>query len=677
MKLAGAATAAVVGLGVSIFGYAATKRPLESSDLIRLRSVGEVALSPDGNRVAYTIVYHDGPGRPYSRLWIRDLGSGTATGLGSEKEPSGGPQWSPDGRWLAYEGRAGGRSGLVVARSDGTGIQFVAPIQSTNSRMSETGKRVAWSPDNKRIAFLSAVPGPETADASGDPMVITRYLYRPDAGEGLNPFSDNRRLHIFVVDLAGGQVRQLTDGPFHDHSIDWSPRGDEILFVSNREPDPDRFFNNDIFALNATNGALRRLTATEGSEYRPRWSPDGRTIVFQATRRGITYLDAVMEDMHAWTMDASGNNVHEVGAAIDNRQGEPVWNPEGTFIYFTVQDRGSVHLYRLPVSGGPPELVVGDVGTVESWSVGKGAMLAYSFAGAADLAELYVKSAQQQARVLTSLNADVLGEKLLGEVESFTFTSHDHAYQIEAFLTKPVVREENAVYPLIVSIHGGPHGQQGPSFQFHNQVYAGRGWATLMVNYRGSTGYGQKFADAIFGEQHGNEAQDVLYGTSAALRRNLWLDRERLGVEGVSYGGEICALIVTQTGEFRAAISTAGITNPITYNYRTNNNQYVHMAYGLEPHQQNLMDRLWESAPIRFVAGARTPMLLMHGENDPDVPIAETEQFYIALKDVGVETVMVRYPREGHGIREVGHAVDSIDRSIRWFEAHFPAKRSQ
>lgn len=675
MKCAGAVTAALMGLGASICGNAAAKRPLESSDLVRLRSVGEVALSPDGNRVAYTVVYHDAPGRPYSRLHIRDLRSDATTALGSGMEPSGDPAWSPDGQWLAYEGRTAGRSGLLVARPDGTEVQFVAPIGSTNSRMSETGKRLAWSPDSKRIAFLSAVPGPETADASGDPMVITRYLYRPDAGEGINPFSDNRRLHIFVADLGGGQVRQLTDGPFHDHSIDWSPTGEEILFVSNREPDPDRFFNNDIFTVNAASGGLRRLTATESSEYRPRWSPDGRTIVFQATRRGITYLDAVMEDMHVWTMDSSGNQVRELTATIDNRQGEPVWSPEGTFIHFTVQERGSVHLYRLPAIGGPPELVIGGIGAVESWSIGKGGKLAYSFAGASDFAELYVKSPQQQAVMLTSLNAEVLRDKALGEVESFTFTSHDHAYEIEAFLTKPAVRQENAHCPLIVSIHGGPHGQQGPAFQFHNQVYASRGWATLMVNYRGSTGYGQKFADGIFGEQHGNEAQDVLYGTSAALRRYLWLDRERLGVEGVSYGGEICALIITQTGEFRAAISTAGITNPITYNYRTNNNQYVHMAYGLQPHQQDLMDSLWKSAPIRFIAGARTPMLLMHGENDSDVPIAETEQFYIALKDVGVETVMVRYPREGHGIREVRHAVDSIDRSIRWFESHFPADK--
>jgi len=619
----------------------------------------------------------DRPGRPYGQLWMMDLGTQKSARVGGEKDAAGGPLWSPDGKSLAFEGSIADKSGLFVARADGSDITYLASTNGTNSPLPGTGKEFTWSPDGNQLAFISSTPGKEAAEASGDPMVITRYLYRPDAGEGLNPFSDNRRLHIFAADIVGGTVRQLTSGPYHEHSIDWSPRGDEILFVSNREPDPDRFFNNDIFALNTAGGAIRRLTATEGSEYRPRWSPDARRIMFQATHRGVTYLDTVMEDLHIWTMDASGSNVHELGANIDNRQGDPGWSPEGKFIYYTVPERGSVRLYRLPADGGAPELVAGSTGAalapgaVESWSVAKSGAVAYSFAGTSDLAELYFKSPGQPVKALTDLNREVLTDKLLGDVESFRFVSHDHAYEVEAFLTKPAVLEPGATYPLIVSIHGGPHGQQGSAFQFHNQVYAGRGWASLMVNYRGSTGYGQKFADAIFGDQHGAEAQDVLYGTSSALRRYIWLDRSRLGLEGVSYGGFVCALLLGQTGMFRAAISTAGIINPITYNYRTNNNQYVHMAYGLEPHQQNLMDRLWQSAPLRFVAAVRTPTLLMHGENDSDVPIAESEQFYIALKDVGVETVMVRYPREGHGIREVRHMADSIDRSIRWFEDHF------
>ena len=193
-------------------------------------------------------------------------------------------------------------------------------------------------------------------------------------------------------------------------------------------------------------------------------------------------------------------------------------------------------------------------------------------------------------------------------------------------------------------IHGGPHGQQGPAFNFKNQVYAGRGWATLMVNYRGSTGYGQAFADAVFGDQNGNEGQDVLYGVSAAMRRNLWIDRDRIGVEGVSYGGQLSAWLITQTRLFKSAIPTAAIINLVSYNYTTYYNQYEQMTFGIFPHQGTLMDTLWERSALRYVGKVATPTLLVHGENDNDVPISEAEQFFIALKDVGVETVFVRYP---------------------------------
>jgi dipeptidyl aminopeptidase/acylaminoacyl peptidase len=227
-------------------------------------------------------------------------------------------------------------------------------------------------------------------------------------------------------------------------------------------------------------------------------------------------------------------------------------------------------------------------------------------------------------------------------------------------------------HPLIVVIHGGPHGQQGPAFNFKNQVYAAKGWATLMVNYRGSTGYGQAFADGVFGDQNGNEGQDVLYGLSAAMRRNLWIDRDRLAVEGVSYGGQLSSWLITQSRIFKSSIPTAAIINLVSYNYTTYYNQYEQMTFGVFPHQGNLMDVLWERSSLKHVAKVATPTMLVHGENDNDVPLSEAEQFYIALKDVGVETVFVRYPREGHGIRESRHVIDWIQRSMRWHEQHFP-----
>jgi dipeptidyl aminopeptidase/acylaminoacyl peptidase len=654
----------------AILAACASAAGFQSSDVLKLRSAGSAEFSPDGTRIAYTVTRNDGPRRPYDQLWIMTIADGKSISLSSGDEPSSSPEWSPDGKWIAYSGRLGNRSGLVLARADGTDKRFLAEMDGTNSPLPTTGKEIAWSPDSKQVAYVSAQPGPETLAASGDPVVITRYLYKPTASEGNSHFNDNKRLHIFAIDLASGKSRQLSTGTHYEHSIDWSPDGREIAFISNREPNEDQFFNYDLLTLDAVTGEMRRLTTTESAEYRPRWSPDGKTIAYEATKRGLTDLETTMEDTHVWLMDADGKNRRELGAAIDNRQGEPVWSSDGRSVLFSVQEHGSVHLYRVPMDGGKPVAVVAEPGNVTSWS-SHSDQIAYTLATPGDTAQLYLKNGAGPAKKLTDLNRDVLNGKTVARVEPFTFISNDNKWNVEAFLTYPADFRADNKYPLIVVIHGGPHGQQGPAFNTKNQVYASRGWATLMVNYRGSTGYGQPFTDAIFADQNGNEAQDVLYGVSAALRRNLWIDRDRIGVEGTSYGGQLSAWLITQTNMFKAAIPTAAITNIISYNYMTYYNQYEQMEWGAFPHQGNLMDVLWERSALKHVANAHTPTMLMHGENDPDVPIAEAEQFYIALRDVGVDAVMVRYPREGHGIRESKHIVDWTDRSIQWYEKYF------
>ena len=668
-------TAGSLFLAIAVIWIApvrSTAQVLESHDLPHFRSVGDVELSPDGRYIAYTVVMRDWPGRPYSQVWVMDVTSGQPRRMGGDQKRAGSPRWSPDGKWLAYLGGEGDQSGLHVVRPDGSGDMFLALLPGSNSPLPGQGESICWSPDGKQIAFVSATAGPETAEVNGDPMVITRYLYKPTASEGLKRFNDNRRLHISVVTLDTHHTRTLTSGNFDEHSIDWSPDGTEILFVSNHDPNSDEFFNYDIFALKVADGSIRRLTATECNEYAPRWSPDGKHIAFSATRRGLTDRETNMEDTHVWVMDSDGSNRREIGSVIDNRQGHPQWSPDGSALYFTVQDRGSVHLLRLPVSGGAPQSFVADLGVIERWSV-RAAGVAYAFESPADMAELYFKPGTGPAKQLTDLNAEILRGKHLGEVEPFRFESNDHKFEIEAFLTKPVNLAPDSTHPLIVSLHGGPHGQSGPAFNFKNQVYAGHGWAVLQVNYRGSTGYGQKFADAVFRDQDGDEAQDVLYAVSAAVRRNLWIDRERMGIEGGSYGGQLTEWLVTQTNEFKAAIPLAGISNLISYNYTTYYNQYEEMEFGEFLHQDDLMELAWRRSPLRHVAAVHTPTLILHGENDNDVPISEAEQLFIALKDVGVDTVFVRYRREGHGLAEIPHIVDSIDRSIAWYEKHFPA----
>jgi dipeptidyl aminopeptidase/acylaminoacyl peptidase len=644
---------------------------LAPTDLLRLQSVDGVVLSPDGLRVAYTVSKQDGPHRPYSQLFIRTLASGATVALSSGMDRSGNPVWSPDSTRIAYNGKLGDKSGLIVANADGSGKRFLSKLEGTNAPLPSTGKAFDWSPDSKQIVFVDALPGPETKHVEGDPIVITRYLYKPDDSEGNSRLNDNKRLHLFVVVVGTGDITQLTAGDHYEHSVSWSSQGGEILFVSNREPNQDQFFNYDLFVLRVSDKSIRRLTATENIEYRPVWSPDGRTIAYQGCKRGLTDLETTMEDTHVWTIGADGTGRKEL-ANIDNRQGPPVWSTDGAYLYFTVQERGSVHLYRQPAAGGKPEIVVDGPGTVQSFSVANRGVVAYALSTPQDTAQLFLRTANGPARKLTNLNADLLRGIEIAPVEAFTFISNDNKWEVEAFLTRPLGMTADSKHPLVVVIHGGPHGQQGPAFNFKNQMYAAKGWATLMVNYRGSTGYGQAFADGVFGDQNGNEAQDVLYGLSAAMRRNLWIDRDRLAVEGVSYGGQLSSWLITQSRIFKSSIPTAAIINLVSYNYTTYYNQYEQMTFGVFPHQGNLMEVLWERSSLKHVAKVATPTMLVHGENDNDVPLSEAEQFYIALKDVGVETVFVRYPREGHGIRESRHVIDWIQRSMRWHEQHFP-----
>ena len=637
---------------------------MEPEDIHRLHAVRDVALSPDAQSILYTESDSSGPRRARSQLMIYDRRTGTSRVFRSSGEGGFHARFSPDGTQAALLGAHEGRFGLIVTDATGAGETFLADVRGTNHPLPSSGERLAWAPDSKSVAYISSVEGPEEDEAGGDPVVIRRYLYKPTASEGDTRFNDNRRVHVFLASTSGGDVRQLTDGSFYEHSVDFSPDGEEILFVSNRESDPDRFFNYDIFAVRVDDKEIRQITRTENAEYRPRFSPDGSTIVYQGTTRGLTSSETTMEDTHVWIMNADGSERREL-ASVDNRQGAPQWAPDGSAVYFTVQQRGSLALYKVSASGGTPEPVIHEVGRVNSFSLARDGAVAYVYHGVDDLAQLYIDGEK-----LTYSNRYLLGARRIADTSSLEFRSFDGT-NVEAFLTLPSNRRPGTRLPLIMVLKGGPHSQSGPHWNHKAQAYAARGWATLQVNYRGSTGYGQAFADAIFGDQNGGEAKDCIYAVWAALRRYDFLDPERLGIEGGSYGGQLTNWIVTQTDMFQAAIPRAGISNLISFNYMAYYHDYLAVEYGAFPHQDDLMDRLWERSPLKHVARVRTPVMFLHGENDNDVPIAEAEQFYIALKDVGVETIMVRYPREGHGIRESRHQVDVVERSIDWYTAHF------
>lgn len=648
-----------------------TSASIQAADLFHLRSANDPSVSPDGASVLFTVQYNDRIGHPYTRIWSGQLRSGAiAPWGGGEGAMGSSPRWSPNGRHIAFRGQGG----IVLADVDGSNPRILALVDDSNHPLSRASKDFVWSPDGTRIAFVSAVASNDPP-MEADPIVITRYLYRPQSGWP-SRFNDNKRLHLFIVDVATGTVTQLTHGDRYEHSIDWSPDGRNIVYLQNPEQDQDFTFNYDIFSIDVGSRAITRLTQTRGVEYSPAYSPDGKKIAFLGLMRPVTSSETNMENPHVWVLDIATGNRHEVGVGIDNVQGRPLWSPDGSYLYFTVQSRGSVGLYRIPDTGGQEQRIgptqLGS-GSVSGFALHSDGSVIAAMATPDDLAQLYVMHPASKPTQLSNLNADVLEHKQIARTEVFTFKSYDDR-EIEAFMTTPPgvsAKSLRRSHPMIVAIHGGPHGQQGPNFAHKAQAYAAKGYAVLMVNYRGSTGYGQEFANAIARDQNGGEAMDVLRGVDAAIERYPWIDPERLGIEGGSYGGQLTNWIITQTPRFKAAVPWASISNLVSHNYMSVYHDYLEQEYFGKPHTAGIMDMLWNRSAIRFVHQVKTPVLLAHGDNDLLVNPAEIEQFFTALYDTGVDVAMLRYPREGHGMREVQHSVDFIQRSTDWYEKYF------
>jgi dipeptidyl aminopeptidase/acylaminoacyl peptidase len=647
-------------------------RAFRADDHYRLQTAADVQISPDGATAAFVQRFIDEKRRNRTQIWLLTIADGNMRRLSAVDGDDTSPRWSPDGKALAFlSGRRGpSESGflptafgntLAVMSMDTGKTEAVAEYRVTNHPLAYQGsaEQIAWSPDGKAIAFLSADEGPE--GAPGDPQVITRYGYKSWSG-----MSDNRRWHINVVTLPDKKVRKLTDGPYQDHSIAWSPKGDEIAYISNHEPDPDRTHNYDIFAVRVADGHVRQITRTKGCEYAPAWSSDGSTIAYLAGVRPLTTQESSAEDTHVWVIPAAGGTGRQLAASQDRRANNLTWAPDEPVVYFTIQDRGSTSLYRVGADDRGLAAVVAQPGQVSGVSVAPRQTVAFAFQSPTAPAEVFVKRGAESPRQMTKLNAELLASRDVSAAEPFDFASFDGT-PVQGFITPPLGREAGRKYPVILNIHGGPHGQQGPSFVHKSQVYAGQGYAVVMINYRGSSGYGQKFSDGTVNDQNGSEAKDVLAGLNAALAQTPYLDAARVGVEGGSYGGQLTNWLITQDTRFRSAVPSASISNLLSHAYLIWAQDYPQVEWGGRfPWQDDMARKLWERSALAHVAKVKTPTMFIHGELDQDVPIQEAEQFYIALKQVGVEAMLVRYPREGHGLREPAHVVDAIERSLAW-----------
>jgi dipeptidyl aminopeptidase/acylaminoacyl peptidase len=587
--------------------------------------------------------------------------------------------------------------------------RFLTTVSSTNFFITYAGESFAWSPDSRRIAFINA--GEDESQATpamsskkaDDPRVIDRIQYKSRTS-----FSDRERTHVWVVDVEAAErerpaTTQLTSGQFYDHAVTWNPNGGEIAFLSNHEQDPDAVNNSDIFAVDMS-GRVRQLTETSGCEYEPAWSPDGKWIAYTATKRDVTTIDSIAEDAHVWIVDARGGMGRELTGAQDRRARSPRWSPDSRSVFYLAGDRGQTLIYRVGVEGGairalfenatraglrgyPDPLTVGgptspagpiiparpfQINNFSLSAVAAVPSLAFTLSDALHPAEVWVSSLAVNAllgrdimRRISAHNDALLRSLTLVEPEEINFKSLDGT-NVQGWLMKPSNFRETQRFPLILSVHGGPHGMFGYAFNPAFQVYAARGYAVLYLNPRGSSGYGQRFSDGTLREWGGGDYQDLMRGVDEALRTRSWIDPERLGVTGGSYGGFMTNWIVTQTSRFKAAVAAASVSNLISFYATSLYQDLVHAEFGGFPWED--YDLLWRWSPLHYIKQAQTPLLLLHGEQDNDVHITQAEEMYMALKRRGVETVLVRYPREGHGFREPQHRVDALERTVGWFD---------
>jgi dipeptidyl aminopeptidase/acylaminoacyl peptidase len=721
---------------LTILCSAQPRQPMRVADLVRVANVTDAQISPNGQWVVYSVSSVEDD-KTISTLWLARLGLesySTPVPTPTPRRPvpyptpnvdwpdirsaprpllSSGwnashPRWSPDSNSIAFLSLHDEQDGLWVVRLDKPEPRFLATITSTNFFITYAGEPFSWSPDSRRIAYISAKAetseNPPLSRKADDPRVIDRIQYKSRTS-----FSDNQRTHVWVIDLERPIAQQLTSGLFYDHAVNFSPRGDEILFLSNREPDPDANNNSDIFAVDLS-GQTRRITETKGCEYDPVWSPDGKSIAYTATKREVTTIDSVAEDTHLWVIPASGGAGKELATEQDRRVRDPQWSPDGRSILYLTGDRGYSTIFRTGADGGRVSrfsLFVLDgqlAGAFDaqdsrvrsesnsSQAVGQPFQIAnFSFANrpqtisrgnTIETAFPFVVTMGNALRPnevwaglgtlvpmrrLSAHNDSLMRSLRLVLPEEINFQSFDGT-QIQGWLMRPPGCASDRKCPLILSIHGGPHGMYGWTFNPAFQVYVAHGYGVLYLNPRGSSGYGQKFSDGTINEWGGGDYRDLMAGVDEALHRNSWIDSERLGVTGGSYGGFMTNWIITQTPRFRGAVAVASLSNLISFYSTSLYQDLIHAEFGAYPWDN--FELLWQWSPLRYVRQVQTPTLFIHGENDNDVHITQAEEMYMALKRRGVDTVLVRYPREGHGFREPKHRVDALERTLNWFDRY-------
>ncbi|HEX7091292.1 MAG TPA: S9 family peptidase [Longimicrobiales bacterium] len=650
---------------------AAPRRGRLTLDLyLEWERVSDPRFSPDGAQVIYTRRWVDKMNdRWESSLWIMNADGSKNRFLVDGSSP----RWSPDGTRIAY-----------LARGEPSGTQiFVRWMDAEGAtsqitRVEESPSNIAWSPDGKWIAFNMLVPKRETwridlparpdgARWTEAPRIITRLDYRQDRVG----FTEEGFRHIFVVPADGGTPRQVTSGDWNHGAPEWMPDGRTIVFSSLRVPDAEyQWRESEIYAVDVVTGELRQLTDRRGPDANPAVSPDGRLIAYT----GYDWTDDTFVESDLYVMNADGSNPRLLTEGFDRTPQGLHWAPGGSGIYFNVSREGARNLYFAPVRGGPVRAVTEGkhVLTVTDISENGSAVGVLTSAQRPEDVVSFPLRSPARMRQLTAVNDDVLAGIELGEIEEIWYTSVD-GFRIQGWIIKPPDFDPSRKYPMMLSIHGGPHGMYNTGFNFAWQEHAANGYVVLYTNPRGSSGYGSAFGNAIENAYPGKDYDDLMIGVDTLIQRG-YVDPQNLFVYGCSGGGVLTAWIVGHTDRFAAASANCPVTNWLSFVGTTDSPNWY----------RNFAKLPWEDpsehlrrSPLMYVGNVKTPTMLMTGELDLRTPISQTEEFYQALKIRKVPTAMIRFHGEYHGTTSRPSNFMRTQLYLRsWFERHARGDRA-
>jgi dipeptidyl aminopeptidase/acylaminoacyl peptidase len=645
------------------------RHPLTLDDLARFRDVRDPQCSPDGQWVAYTVTTTDAKEDKHDTdVWMIGFDGKHDLRLTSSPENETAPRWSPDGKYLAFlssrPGKAKGNQVWLLDRMGGEAVQ----LTDVKGRL----QGYEWSPDSRRLALVIGDPDPEADAAEGakpkppKPIVIDRYHFKQD---GSGYLLSGRHNYIYLFDIASQKLERLTGGQKYDESSPvWSPDGARIAFVSNHAADPDRDPGGQVYVAESRAGSAEKQLSPlsmNAGRGRMEWSPDGKWIAFLVGESERKFAEYGMERLALVASDGSAApTLVKAAADLDRGVSSPHFSADGGTLQFLVADDRSVYPASMSVSGGAVKRLIGEPVALSNPSASKGC--AAFLSGGDNLPTEVYAWENGGLRQLTHQNDALMAELQVAPTEEVSFKSKDGT-EIHGLLTRPVGYTAGTKVPFLLRIHGGPNGQDAHSFSTERQFFAANGYAVMAVNYRGSAGRGQKFSRAIAADWGHYEVEDLEAGVEYAIRSGL-ADPDRLGVGGWSYGAILTDYLIASDTRFKAATSGAGTGFAAAF-YGTD--QYINQ-YDEEigPPWKALDTYIKLSYPFLHADRIQTPTLFLGGERDFNVPVQGGQQMYQALRSLGIDTQLIIYPNETHGIQRPSYQRDRMERYLAWYDKY-------